>query len=77
MMADSMPLGDDKDADRSTEESPTSHQNENLNEEEVIKEDVDDVDGPTSSVGNIIPLNKLKNGWFALSTFVTVSILPS
>ena len=33
----------------------------------------DEDDGPTSSVENIIPMEKLKNGWFALSTFVTVS----
>lgn len=36
-------------------------------------EDSDETDGPTSSVGNIIPMDKLKNGWFALSTFMTVS----
>lgn len=37
-------------------------------------EDSDETEGPTSSVGNIIPMDKLKNGWFALSTFMTVSI---
>ena len=40
-------------------------------------EESDETDGPTSSVGNIIPLDKLKNGWFALSTFMTVSIANS
>eukprot|EP00596_Hydrurales_sp_CCMP1899_P007364 CAMPEP_0119042938 /NCGR_PEP_ID=MMETSP1177-20130426/16288_1 /TAXON_ID=2985 /ORGANISM="Ochromonas sp, Strain CCMP1899" /LENGTH=186 /DNA_ID=CAMNT_0007010061 /DNA_START=40 /DNA_END=600 /DNA_ORIENTATION=+ len=40
-------------------------------EENELINDADDAEGPTSSVGNIIPLKKLKNGWFALSTYMS------
>lgn len=33
-------------------------------------QDTEDVDGPTSSAENIIPLEKLKNGWFAMSGYM-------
>ena len=73
MMSDSSAISEDKGvgmrADESRQDKPV------LNESgtETDTDDKDENEGPTSSVENIIPLNKLKNGWFALSAFVAVS----
>lgn len=34
------------------------------------KEEEEDEDGPTSSIGNVIPYEKLRNGWFKIKTFL-------
>ena len=79
-MDDSAVHGDDKVTERNAEDSAGGRSPKNTANEgggDVLNGDNntgdDEGDGPTSSIGNIIPISKLKNGWFALSTYVTVS----
>jgi hypothetical protein len=77
MMSDSVLPGEE--TEPKTNQSPQETNNlenpKDVGEGQALGgEDSDETDGPTSSVGNIIPMDKLKNGWFALSTFMTVSI---
>lgn len=71
-MADSTPQYADTEVERivneSVEKTTVNENGEPVNSDD----DADENEGPTSSVGNIIPMDKLKNGWFALSSFVTV-----
>ena len=77
MMADSTPRYADAEVDRPDEDvEKTTTTNVNDGGRPITEED-DESEGPTSSVGNIIPMDKLKNGWFALSSFVTVSSFPT
>lgn len=74
-MSDSFPHGEDKEVQQSVNERKEDHPSVNSNESgaQTNVDDNDEFEGPTSSVENIIPLNKLRNGWLALSAFVAVS----
>jgi hypothetical protein len=77
MMSDSVLPGEESEpkSNQSPHETNTPENPKDVVEGQALGgEDSDEIDGPTSSVGNIIPMDKLKNGWFALSTFMTVSI---
>ena len=73
MMSDSSAIGEDKEVAKRAEEFRQDNPVLNESGTETDPNDKDENEGPTSSVENIIPLNKLKNGWFALSAFVAVS----
>ena len=80
MMDDSATHSDDKAAERDANDFAREKDlNNAMNEDggDVLygnrSTGDDEDDGPTSSVDNIIPMDKIKNGWFALSNYMTVS----
>ena len=79
MMSDSTPLKGERDSDflsATSESTDVNQPNDSTtdNDKDVLGGDTDDdIDGPTSSVNNIIPMDKLKNGWFVLSSYMQVS----
>jgi hypothetical protein len=79
MMADSASHGFEKEEvfPQATAVGDNNRTNENPENPENESENQDDVEenGPTSSVGNIIPLKKLQNGWAVMSSFMSVSRL--
>lgn len=60
-------------SDNDEENMPTrrDHDHDPLNDSDI--NDEEDEDGPQSSVENILPLKNLRNGWFSLSSYMTVS----
>ena len=81
MMSDSTPLKGERDSDFqaavAAESAVVDLEKDSAAEsdKDVLGGDFDDdIDGPTSSVNNIIPMDKLKNGWFVLSSYMQVSV---
>ena len=79
MMSDSTPLKGERDGDfqsptvESTDENQPKDSTADSDKDVLGGDFDDDIDGPTSSVNNIIPMDKLKNGWFVLSSYMQVS----
>ena len=80
MMSDSTPLKGEREIDFQSPTVESSDVNQVNDSATDIDKDVlggdfdDDIDGPTSSVNNIIPMDKLKNGWNVLSSYMQVSV---